>query len=167
MLSQRLYRSRSDRMIAGVCGGIAQYFGVDPTIVRLFTVLAAIFSGGVVVILYFVLWLVVPEDSLAGAETASQAEAPVGATGESTGTTGSSGSSSPFGNAFSSSGFGHSGYVTDEQRQRRTQWFGWALLTLGLLILVSNLHLFSWVQWNLVWPSVLILGGAFLLMRQR
>src|ERR1700674_2057108 len=138
MLSQRLYRSRSDRMIAGVCGGIAQYFGIDPTIVRLFTVLAAIFSGGVVIILYFVLWIVVPEDSLTGAASSSQAEASTGAAGGSTESTGSSGSSSPFGHAFSSSGFGHTGFATEEQRQRRTQWFGWALLTLGCLVLVSH-----------------------------
>ena len=92
MLSQRLYRSRSDRMIAGVCGGIGQYFGVDSTIVRLFTVLATIFSGGVVFILYVVLWIVVPEDLLAGAETTSQAEASVGGTGA----TGASESTSSF-----------------------------------------------------------------------
>jgi phage shock protein PspC (stress-responsive transcriptional regulator) len=150
-------------MIAGVCGGLAQYFGIDSTIVRLFTVLAAIFSGGAVILIYIVLWIVVPEEMFGGAESVAQSEARVGSSAESTGSSGSF----PFENAFRSSGFGSSNFPSDEQRQRRTQWIGWALLTLGSLILVSHLHLFSWVQWNLVWPAALIMGGIYLLMRQR
>jgi phage shock protein C len=164
MLAQRLYRSRGDRMIAGVCGGIAQYFAIDPTLVRLFAVISAIFSGGVVVLLYFVLWVVVPNEPFEAA-TMARTGAGVGEAGESTG---SAESSSPFGGSTGWSGFGTYGFPpTDEQRQRRSQWIGWALLALGLLILGSNLHLFSWVQWHLIWPVLLILVGFFLLMRQR
>jgi phage shock protein PspC (stress-responsive transcriptional regulator) len=162
MLTQRLYRSRSDRMIAGICGGIAHYFAVDSTIVRLFTVLATIFSGGVVALLYAVLWIVVPEDSI-GADTMARTEAKVGATGESP----SFGSSSPFESAFPSSGFGSGSVSTEEQRQRRSQWIGWALLALGMLILFTNLHLFSRIEWKMVWPALLILGGVYLLARHR
>ncbi len=61
MEQKRLYRSRKDRMIAGVCGGIAQYFHVDPTPVRLLFVLAALFNG-LGLIVYLALWLVTPEN---------------------------------------------------------------------------------------------------------
>ncbi len=61
---KRLYRSREDRQIGGVCGGLAAYFGVDATIVRLVFVVMALF-GGPGVILYLVLWAVVPEEPAA------------------------------------------------------------------------------------------------------
>lgn len=60
--SKRLTRSTHDRMIAGVCGGIAEYFDVDSTLVRvafvLLSVLSAAFPG---LLVYIIMWLVVPE----------------------------------------------------------------------------------------------------------
>ena len=61
---KRLYRSREDRMFAGVCGGIAVYLDVDPTIVRLVFV-ALTLLGGPGLIVYIVLMLVVPEQPAA------------------------------------------------------------------------------------------------------
>lgn len=58
----RLTRSRTDRMIAGVCGGLGQYFGIDPVIVRLIFVVVAITTVFVTPILYPILWLVIPEE---------------------------------------------------------------------------------------------------------
>ena len=56
-----LKRSRKNRMIAGVCGGIAEYFEVDPTIVRvlyaLTSVLSVVFPG---ILVYIVLWIIIP-----------------------------------------------------------------------------------------------------------
>lgn len=60
MNSKRLYRSTDDRMFAGVCGGIAEYLDVDPTLVRLFFV-ALTLMGGPGFIIYIVLMLIVPE----------------------------------------------------------------------------------------------------------
>jgi phage shock protein C len=60
---KRLYRSRSDKMLAGVCGGLAEYFGIDPTIVRLLFVLLALVTVAFPVILaYFILCIVVPKN---------------------------------------------------------------------------------------------------------
>lgn len=56
---KKLYRSRTDRMIAGVCGGIAKYFGIDSTIVRVITFLLII-PGGVSIWVYIALALIVP-----------------------------------------------------------------------------------------------------------
>lgn len=60
---KRLYRSRSERMIGGVCGGIAQYFGIDPTLVRILT-LVAVFMAGSGFLAYLVAWVVVPEEPI-------------------------------------------------------------------------------------------------------
>jgi phage shock protein C len=61
---KRLYRSRKDRMLSGVCAGLAEYFEIDPTVVRLaFT--AAFFLGmGSILVVYFIMLLVVPEAPL-------------------------------------------------------------------------------------------------------
>ncbi len=58
---KKLYRSKTDRKIAGVAGGIAQYLDVDPTVIRIGFVLLAL-PGGPSIIFYFILWLVIPEE---------------------------------------------------------------------------------------------------------
>ncbi|MGC9666685.1 PspC domain-containing protein [Planosporangium sp. 12N6] len=58
---RRLYRSRTDRMLAGVCGGIADYSRMDPTIVRVLFVVLAFVTGGGALLAYPVLWMVMPE----------------------------------------------------------------------------------------------------------
>ncbi len=56
---RRLYRSRADKMIAGVCAGIARYFDLDPVLVRVLWVLCVLF-GGTGLLLYVILWIVMP-----------------------------------------------------------------------------------------------------------
>ncbi len=65
MTDQRLYRSSSNRMIAGVCGGLGKYFAVDATLVRL-VFLLLLFLGGGGFLLYLILWLIVPDEQQAG-----------------------------------------------------------------------------------------------------
>lgn len=61
-MERRLVRTRNDRVIAGVCGGIARYFGWDSTIVRIFYVLISIFSAAFPgILVYIILWIVMPE----------------------------------------------------------------------------------------------------------
>ena len=58
--SKTLYRSKDEVMVAGVCGGLAEYFNVDPTIVRvLFVLLAFMFGGGILT--YLFLWVIMPQ----------------------------------------------------------------------------------------------------------
>lgn len=60
--TKKLTRSYSDRMIAGVCGGLAEYFDLDPTLVRVGYVLLSVVSAGFPgLLVYVVLWLIVPE----------------------------------------------------------------------------------------------------------
>lgn len=58
---KRLVRRRDDRMVGGVCSGVADYLGVDVTLVRLLTVLGAVFGLGSLVVAYVVAWLLLPE----------------------------------------------------------------------------------------------------------
>ena len=60
---KRLYRSRTDLMLGGVCGGLAQYLNVDPTIIRLVFVLL-LFLGGGGFWIYLVLWIITPVEPL-------------------------------------------------------------------------------------------------------
>ena len=62
MLRQGLYRSKTDRMIAGVCGGLARRFHTNATWLRLAFVLFT-FLGGAGVLLYLFLWVIMPEES--------------------------------------------------------------------------------------------------------
>jgi phage shock protein C len=57
---KRLYRSRSNRTLAGVCAGIAEYYGWDPTLVRVAWIVLTLL-GGSGVLLYLIMWLVMPE----------------------------------------------------------------------------------------------------------
>jgi len=57
---KKLYRSNDQRILAGVCGGLGEYFSTDPTIVRLLFVAFALVAGGGL-LLYLVLWLLIPQ----------------------------------------------------------------------------------------------------------
>lgn len=63
-MEKRLHRSRTEKMIGGVCGGLAEYFGIDPTIVRAVWVLITLMAG-VGILLYLILWIVMPLDTSA------------------------------------------------------------------------------------------------------
>jgi len=58
-MSKKVYRSLSDRKIAGVCGGLGEYFDIDPTLVR-DVMLASLFAGGAGLVAYIVAWILIP-----------------------------------------------------------------------------------------------------------
>ena len=62
--SRRVYRSRQERMLCGVAGGLGTHFGVDPTLIRLLFVLAGLTTGGTVLLLYVLMCIVVPLEPL-------------------------------------------------------------------------------------------------------
>ena len=57
--TRKLYRSKTDRVLAGVCGGLAQYFNLDATLIRVLFVLLAVL-GGSGLVLYVAMWIIVP-----------------------------------------------------------------------------------------------------------
>ena len=61
-MTKRLYRSLNDRMIAGVCGGLAEYFDIDPVVVRIIAVILLLPGGLPGFLPYSILWIIVPEN---------------------------------------------------------------------------------------------------------
>ena len=59
-----LTRSLNDRMVAGVCGGLAKYMGMDPTVIRLIFVLLFFVTGPGVLLAYFIMMMIVPEEKV-------------------------------------------------------------------------------------------------------
>lgn len=62
---RKIYRSRTKRMLGGVCGGLGEYLNVDPTIIRLIFVVL-FFGGGSGGLIYLIMWILVPEEPLPG-----------------------------------------------------------------------------------------------------
>jgi phage shock protein C len=60
--AKRLTRSRDDRWLGGVCGGLARYFGIDSNLVRLLVVVGTVLGFGSLVIAYLVAWVLMPEE---------------------------------------------------------------------------------------------------------
>jgi phage shock protein C len=59
--TRKLYRSKTNRKLAGVCGGLAQYFNVDATLIRVLFILLAVL-GGSGLVLYLAMWIIVPKE---------------------------------------------------------------------------------------------------------
>lgn len=74
-MPKRLYRSNTSRMLGGVCGGIGEYFDVDPTVVRVIAVILGLASAGWAIIAYIIGWIIIPEE-LPGAVKAKESSEP-------------------------------------------------------------------------------------------
>lgn len=83
MRPRRLERSREDRVIAGVCGGLGEYLGVDAVLIRI-AALVLVFAGGAGLLLYVIGWIAMPEGSEPGTPEAARAEAAAAPTAERT-----------------------------------------------------------------------------------
>ncbi|MDD1675301.1 MAG: PspC domain-containing protein [Methanomicrobiales archaeon] len=59
---KNLYRSKRNRVVAGVCGGIGEYLEIDPTVIRVIWALFTIFSMGVGILAYLAAWIIIPEE---------------------------------------------------------------------------------------------------------
>ena len=179
MRGRRLYRSRTDHMLTGVSGGLADYFDVDPALVRLMWILSGIFSGGLVVLVYLAMWIVVPEEPEAMAHARQRAATEGAATARPTPTAETTSSEETEttmerettidGEPTERAVIEHeptSSYQEPDHGARRI-WAGVILVSLGLIFLGNNFGVFRWVNWGLIWPLVLIGFGAWLLTQQR
>lgn len=158
-MATRLYRSRKDRMLGGVCGGLAQYLGIDSLFVRLFFVLLAL-GPGIGVVVYLILWILLPAESREGAWQPTYGEA----AGE-----GQEASSGPeeIGRRARAIGSEIQEAVSHPHPQAG-MIIGAALVLLGVVYLLQNLNV-AWLRWmdfDVLWPFLLILGGIALLARQ-
>jgi phage shock protein C len=72
-MEKRLYRSRRSRIIGGICGGLGEYFNIDPVIVRLVWFVLIIF-GGIGILAYIIAWVIIPDENVYPAEKPPQAK---------------------------------------------------------------------------------------------
>lgn len=159
-MPDKLERSLTNRVWSGVCGGLGDYFAVDPTLVRVFFVLATIFTGGLFLIVYIACIVLMP---LPGRPSPFQ---PTGSTvppaSGATGPEGSTGTTEPI---VTTPPFVHR-TTSPEAAQRRREAGGWLLVALGAVFLLANVGVFRFVQWQYVWPIALIALGAFIVIQR-
>lgn len=152
-MQTRLERSTSNKVIAGVCGGIAEYLQVDPTLVRVFFAIATFMTAGLGLLGYLVLLVMMP---LPGkpAPFVTNSAAPT-----------ASGDPGPSGvDATVPTPAPHLEDPVTAERRRAT--FGYFLVALGVVFLLANLGAFRIVRFDLVWPLVFV-GAGVLLLAQR
>ena len=174
---RHLYRSRRDRMVGGVAAGMAAYFDLDPTVVRLLWILAAIFSGGAVLLMYLALALIVPEEEFVlptrrmqgsagpgpspAAETRRELAQPTG-TGINATADEVANQAEPITAAIAGTEISLDEEIPAPERERRRVWGGIILVTLGLVFLGGNFGLYQWFRWDQYWPMVLIGIGVLM-----
>jgi len=166
--THRLYRSRSDRAIAGIAGGMAEYLEVDPTIVRILWIFAAVFTGGLMLLLYIVLAFVIPLNPFGPAPMPgggwapgttpggwSQAAGPVGGTYD-------AGAAPAWSPDWSSQ--------WEARRAARAERSGRGGLIIGTVLIVFGLVALAgvvvpgWISAAMFWPALLLGLGAALLV---
>ncbi len=147
---KQLYRSRRDRVIGGVCGGVAEYFETDPALIRLLWVLIVLL-GGSGLLLYIIAWIIIPERPISRPTTSTPEASQEPSNGSE-----ESRESTPF--------------QTEHQPvppprpvdpQRRVRWGGIILILLGAYLLIDRFVGFDLSAW---WPVLLILFGLALLV---
>ena len=170
-MEKRLFRSRTDRMLGGVCGGLGNYFSVDPSLMRLAFVLLFVF-GGSGFLLYLILWIVLPEEGRAYASpeetTRTNAQEIAGRArqfGQDIKTAFGGASDTAAAGSEDSSALSSSpaGSAPARSEASNGAWLlGLILVGLGGLFLLNNVFpgFFSFGQ---LWPVLLILIGVVML----
>ena len=156
-MEKKLYRSRSDRKIWGVCGGLAKYFDMDPTIVRIIFVLLVL-ANGVGILAYIIMAIVVPLEG-------SKATAPKETIQENVEEIKER--ASELGREIRSTFTGEGEAETAEKTHQRRNIVGIALIVIGILILMGTLNLFWWFRWGHLWPVILIAIGLIIIFSTR
>jgi phage shock protein C len=151
-MKSTLYRSESDRMLGGVCGGLSDYLNVDSTLVRLFFALL-FFGTGIGVLAYLALWIIMPEEGSVNVgksfeENIKDSAKNFGARAQNIG--------EEFGEAIRAP-HPKSGVI-----------IGIALIALGGVIFIENLGIpgMGWFSFDVLWPLLLIIAGGTILLRR-
>ncbi len=150
--SKKLYRTINDKVIAGVAGGLAEYFDIDVVIFRLLFVLLVLFGGGGL-LAYIIMWIVIPPKRIPFQYSNSSSASP-------------SGESTPQDNEV------HTENASAEQQppvaptkkntpSNTSLIAGIILIVLGVLFLANRMM--PWIDLGNLWPVLLIIGGFFII----
>ena len=135
--AQKLRRSRENRFLFGVAGGLAEFFDVDPILVRTGWVLLTMATVGVAALLYIVLAAIVPDSPQREPEEADSMNNGSSATSEST--------------------------IKIGFNAIRTV-FGISLVVIGMITLLNQLNAIGTIRWDIIWPATIILVGVTILL---
>ncbi|MEJ2751255.1 MAG: PspC domain-containing protein [Chloroflexota bacterium] len=139
MSQTRLTRSSSDKIIAGVCGGLAEYLEIDPILVRL-AFLVLFFASGIGFPIYIILWMVMPQGENNAIADSEVIQKNINDIGESV----------------------QSGI----KRLGKPGTVGVILVLLGAYFLLGEIGLFNWMSGAVFWPLVIIGAGIYMLIRR-
>ena len=143
MQQARLARSESDKMIAGVCGGIATYLGIDSVFVRL-AFLVLVFASGVGLLLYVILMLIMPSEEKLNHPSSKIVQDNIEQIGVDV----------------------TSGFKKVRQHPQGPTIGAGLLILLGVYFLFGNLGWLSWLSGGVFWSLILIGVGIYLLVRR-
>lgn len=152
-MPERVYRSVQDKMIGGVCGGLADYFRVDVTLVRLIA-LVALFAGGVGFLAYLAAWLIIPVNP-------AEQKAYTGSYKPEVGGISLAKDEVPDPEEDVKS---FDGFENHEIRENRSKVAGFILVILGLLFLLERFFP-HWFDMSKMWPVILIVIGLTIIVR--
>ena len=173
-MNRRLYRSVSDRKIGGVAAGTATYFDIDPSISRVLWLLLAIFTGGAFLIVYLVMWAVLPEEpwnppvGVAAAQPGAAAPTPEAAEGEASDVAAGGGAAAEAETAGAAAQPPAqptwSGSPSAEVRSGPGPHviFGTILILIGGWFLLDQF--IPWLSFGTIWPIGLVAIGAIILV---
>jgi len=145
-MSNQLYRSRSNKMLGGICGGLGDYLDIDPTFIRIYFVILAM-SNGIGFMIYLIMWIIVPIQDRVNEEIQDFDEVNWADRARGMGRELQTAVRHPSPEAF--------------------KFIGIALIAMGFFFLVDRLP-FMWLKWvssDILWAVLLIIGGAYLVWR--
>ncbi|MFC1917834.1 PspC domain-containing protein [Chloroflexota bacterium] len=156
-MEKRLYRSQTERMAWGVCGGLAKYLDLDPTIVRLIFVLL-LFANGIGILIYIILAIVVPLEGSKTTESKETIKENVAEMKE---------AAEGIGKELRASLSGEESPDASARAKRNRNFIGIALIIVGIIFLMGSLNFFRWMVWIYIWPSLIIVVGLILIISNK
>ncbi|MFH1366523.1 MAG: PspC domain-containing protein [Patescibacteria group bacterium] len=160
-MDKKLYRSNKDKIIAGVCAGLGEYFDLDVTLVRIIFVVIVL-AGGAGVLAYIILWILVPQNPGEGRVIKAGSKEAVDQFASEV-----KGKAEEIKEAFSKDGEKNEECCTAEEKEKieRRVWPAILLFVIGVFFLAGNFA--PWFTWGKLWPVLLILAALVMLFRRR
>lgn len=141
---KELYRSVGNRIIFGVCGGLGEYFEIDPIIFRIIF-LALTFGGGSGIFIYILLAILIPKERPVSSDIPEEASNNIDLKKRTNGLVSE---------------------LRDSRLARsRNNWLGWIIVIFGSILLLDQIFPKNFFNWNLLWAAAIIIMGLYILTR--
>jgi phage shock protein C len=154
-MKNKLYRSKKDCVIGGVCGGIAEYFDIDPTLVRLLAILI-FFFGGSGIIAYIIGWIIIPQNPNGNTEDNSENKSEI---------KGKTKKGTDKADKKAEENLSEERLKGNSERNKNII-LGIILIITGLIFMGGTLFPWiTWIAWGTFWPVIIIVVGLVIIIR--